>query len=124
MSVSVWFMRMAVLYGLIGMVLGIKMAASDDHTQMPTHAHLMLLGWVSMAIFAIAYRLWTELSETRLAKMHYYLHQLGVLGIVTGLYLKMSSSDFSGVEGLLAISSILTIFSFAIFSYLVWRRIS
>lgn len=124
MSVSVWFIRMAVLYGLIGMLLGIKMAASDDHTQMPTHAHLMLLGWVSMAIFAIVYRVWAELSETRLAKVHYYLHQLGVLGIVIGLYLKMSASNFSGIEGVLAISSIVTVISFAVFSYLVWRRIS
>jgi heme/copper-type cytochrome/quinol oxidase subunit 1 len=124
MSVSVWFIRLAVIYGLVGMVLGIKMAASDDHTQMPTHAHLMLLGWVSMAIFALVYRFWAELTESRLAKIHFYLYQLGVLGIVIGLYLKMSASSFSGVEGLLAISSILTVISFAIFAYLVWRKVS
>ena len=43
------FLRIAVVYVLAGMALGIFMAMSDDHSQMPTHAHMNLMGWAPMA---------------------------------------------------------------------------
>ena len=38
------------------MGLGIFMATSQDFTLMPAHAHLNLLGWVSMALYGLYYR--------------------------------------------------------------------
>lgn len=40
------FIKSAVVYIILGMILGIYMAASQNHSQMPTHAHLNLIGWV------------------------------------------------------------------------------
>jgi len=54
------FLRIAVVYVLAGMALGIFMAMSDDHSQMPTHAHMNLMGWASMALYAVVYRVWPE----------------------------------------------------------------
>jgi len=39
------------------MAWGIFMAASRDHSSMPAHAHLNLLGWVSLFLFGIYYRM-------------------------------------------------------------------
>jgi len=39
-----WFLRLAVLYFIAGVSLGLYMAASQDHTMHPVHAHLNLLG--------------------------------------------------------------------------------
>ncbi|MBX9823195.1 MAG: hypothetical protein K2Y19_21540, partial [Afipia birgiae] len=47
----------AVIAVLIGMSWGIVMAISKDHSAMPAHAHLNLLGWVSLFLFGIFYRL-------------------------------------------------------------------
>jgi hypothetical protein len=33
------------------------MAASRDHSSTPAHAHLNLLGWVSLFLFGIYYRM-------------------------------------------------------------------
>ena len=44
------FIKSSIIYIVLGMALGIYMAASQDHSQMPTHAHLNLLGWVTMAL--------------------------------------------------------------------------
>ena len=39
----------AVLAVIVGMIWGIVMAISRDHSAMPAHAHLNLLGWVSLS---------------------------------------------------------------------------
>lgn len=50
------FLRIAVLYLLVGVTLGIVMAASHDHRMAAVHAHVNLLGWVTMALFSLFYR--------------------------------------------------------------------
>ena len=47
-----WFC-VAVAYFVCAVTLGIVMGASGDHTLMPVHAHLNLLGWVTMALFGL-----------------------------------------------------------------------
>ena len=37
------------------MLLGLDMAMRHDHGQLPTHAHIMVIGWVSFAIFGLFY---------------------------------------------------------------------
>ena len=48
-----WFLRLAAIYAIAGVSLGIVMAASHDFTFRPVHVHVNLLGWVSMALFEI-----------------------------------------------------------------------
>lgn len=62
------FLRLAVIYVLLGVTLGIVMAASHNFTFRPVHAHLNLLGWASMALFGLWYRSAPAAAETRLAK--------------------------------------------------------
>ncbi len=42
---------------LAGMIWGLQMAISDDHSAFPAHAHLNLLGFVALFLFGIFYRL-------------------------------------------------------------------
>jgi hypothetical protein len=46
----------AALAALGGMVLGIVMGISQDFTLAPAHAHLNLLGWVTLAIYGLYHR--------------------------------------------------------------------
>ncbi len=46
----------AALAGTVGMLLGIQMGLAQDFTLAPAHAHLNLLGWVSMAIYGLYHR--------------------------------------------------------------------
>jgi uncharacterized protein YhhL (DUF1145 family) len=52
----------AVLMAVLGMVWGLVMAVSGDHSTMPAHAHLILLGWVSLFLFGIFYHLHPRLA--------------------------------------------------------------
>src|SRR6516162_6208486 len=49
--------RAAMLLVLAGMLWGLQMAITDDHSAFPAHAHLNLLGFVALFLFGIFYRL-------------------------------------------------------------------
>lgn len=46
----------AVAAGLAGMCLGLAMGMTEEFTLSPAHAHLNLLGWVTMALMGLYYR--------------------------------------------------------------------
>jgi hypothetical protein len=46
----------AALAGATGMTLGIHMGIAQDFTLAPAHAHLNLLGWVTMTLYGLYHR--------------------------------------------------------------------
>jgi hypothetical protein len=70
------FFTMAVIYSLLGMTLGLSMAMSQDHSQVATHAHVMVLGWLMSAVFAFFYQLVPAAGASRLAGIHFWLAAL------------------------------------------------
>ena len=74
----------AVLFVLAGMVWGLQMAISDDHSAFPAHAHLNLLGWVSLFLFGIYYRLHASLDESRVALIQVWIWIIGTVVTAIG----------------------------------------
>lgn len=90
MNISRNFLLTGCLYLLIGIGMGSYMGGSGDHTLMPVHAHINLLGFTLMTIFGLAYRLIPGLAMGPLALGHFWLHQLGALVLLAALFLMMS----------------------------------
>ena len=67
MKASSLSFRSAILFVLAGMVWGIVMAISQNHAAMPAHAHLNLLGYVSLFLFGFYYRLHPAIDASRTA---------------------------------------------------------
>ena len=80
------FFTLAIIYSLLGMMLGLSMAMSHDHSQMPTHAHIMVLGWLMSAIFAFFYHLVPVAGRSILAKVHFWLAAVSTVGMFVGLF--------------------------------------
>src|SRR5205823_9821690 len=57
------FFTLAIIYALCGMALGLHMAISQDHGQMPTHAHTMVAGWLMSSVFAFFYHLFPAAGQ-------------------------------------------------------------
>lgn len=76
----------AILYAILGMSLGLHMGLSKDHAQMPTHAHLLVVGWVSFAIFGVFYHLFPSATEGLLAKLQFWLAQASLVALIAGLF--------------------------------------
>jgi hypothetical protein len=81
------YVTTALGYGLLGMLLGIYMAASKNHIQHVTHAHILLIGFVVSFIYAVIYKLWLTGSTGMIGKVQYWAHQVGTAVIVIGLFL-------------------------------------
>lgn len=114
-GLSYWFFLSATLYMLAGMFLGIAMAASHDHTLASAHAHLNLVCWVSMALFAVFYHSRPDLAQTRLARVHFGIATLGVWTMVPGI----AQATLGKGEGLAVAGSLLTLASMLIFAVTV-----
>ena len=97
------FFGTAIVYAILGMTLGLVMGITQNHAQMPTHAHMMVVGWVSFALFAFFYLHFPLASEGWLAKTHFWLAQVSLVTMVVGLLLVFSGT--SGAEPLVAAAS-------------------
>lgn len=73
------FLRFGVLFGFIGVSIGYYMGASHDFTASPVHAHINLLGWVSMFLYGLFYRVLPEAAQGLLPKLHLVLAVTGFL---------------------------------------------
>jgi hypothetical protein len=74
-------------YAIAGMGLGIYMGASGNHGQFVSHAHIMLVGFVTSLIYAVIHRLWLTAPSRSLATTQFVLHQAGSLAMFAGLLL-------------------------------------
>jgi hypothetical protein len=121
--ISVWCVRLATLYVLAGMVLGIVMAATNDHTLSPVHAHTNLLGWVTLALFGLIYRSWPAMTIGKLPPAQVILLNIGIVIQMTGISMLLLGSPETG-GGIAGIGSVIIIASILIFIFLVFRRTS
>jgi len=98
------FFTLAIVYAICGLVLGLSMAISQDHGQMPTHAHIMVAGFVMSAVFAFFYHLVPAARASRLANVHFWLTAVSGIGLVAGLYVLLGGNP--AIEPLVAACSI------------------
>ena len=97
------FFTLAILYAVCGLVLGLSMAMSQDHSQMPTHAHIMVAGWIMSAVFAFFYHLVPAAAASRLAPVHFWVTAISGVGLVSGLYMMLGGN--TSIEPVVAASS-------------------
>ena len=126
--VSAAFFALGVVCLFIGMTMGAQMGASEDFTLMPAHAHLNLLGWVTMAIYGTFYALTHASLKPKLAWTNFALAAIGVVVMIPSLALYLPAHDTKFVPGILVgeIATLLSLLTFAISVYreLVRPRLS
>jgi cbb3-type cytochrome oxidase subunit 1 len=114
MFMGLRFIKIAVIYLFAGALLGGIMGFSQQFTLAPVHAHLLLLGWASFALAGIVYHLYPAASLTRLARVHFWLHNLGlpVFMVALGLLLtgNAAAGPFVGISAAVVIVG-LTVFT-------------
>lgn len=109
----------AVVFVIVGMVWGLIMAISGDHSAMPAHAHLNLLGWVSLFLFGIYYRLHPSLDRQKSAMTQVGLWIVGTAVQAVGVGLVHTGHD-SG-EPFAAGGSLLALAGMLLFAWLLFR---
>jgi hypothetical protein len=120
--VSAAFFALGVVCLLIGMFLGMHMGETEDFTLMPAHAHLNLLGWVTMAIYGIFYALTHASLKPKLAWTNFVLAAIGVLVMIPSLALYLPAHDAKYIPGII-VGEVATVLSLLVFGVSVLREL-
>lgn len=105
------------IYLLIGMVFGIWMSATGDHTLSPAHAHLNLIGGVLMAIFGAFYMLVPSAATGLMAKVQVATAHLAVWFMFPGVMMAILGKG----ETLAKIGSVFAVVAILLFVIQVAR---
>lgn len=111
------FFLTAALFGLIGMLWGIQMSASQDHSLSPAHGHLNLLGFVMMSVFGTYYALVPAAAASRLGWVHYGASVVSVAVLVPGIVLAITEQG----DTLAKLGSVLAVLTMALFVVVILR---
>lgn len=114
------FILAGIVYVLIGMSLGIFMGATQNFTLHGVHAHINLLGWVTMVLFGLIYRSKPAMESEKLAGIQFWVSNLAfiVMMITLTLFLKGNES----VVPVLAASEFVAVAGMLMFGSLVWKH--
>jgi len=113
--------KVATVYLVIGLFWGMYMAISHEHALATVHSHITLLGWVTMAIAGLVYIVRPACANSRLARPHYWLHNIGLPIMMASLALFLDGNEQA--EKFIGVGSILVLLSLLIFTVNVFANI-
>lgn len=116
-AIALSFMCLGIFSVIAGMVWGVQMSATGDHTMGPAHAHLNLIGWVSSAVFALFYHTVPDAAEGMLPKIHFGLAALAAILMPVGITMAISENS----DGVARIASLLALLTMLVFLAVVFR---
>ncbi|MDX1455108.1 MAG: cytochrome-c oxidase [Gammaproteobacteria bacterium] len=99
-----WFIRIAVVYFFIGVLLGIYMSVTVNFIERPVHVHINLLGWVCMALYGLLYFHYDKVRESKLAVWHFWLTNISLPPQMIALSMMLHGNAAAGpVIGIFAV---------------------
>jgi len=79
--------RFAALFGLVGAVLGSHMAGAGSPAFRPVHAHILVVGWLSVFSWGIYYKVYRSKAK-KLITAQGWTGMIGAAGLSIGLWLQ------------------------------------
>jgi hypothetical protein len=117
MEIPLKFAWASLIYLVIGSTMGVIMLLTSESIK-PSHAHVLLIGFVSMMIFGVGYHLLpvfagTDLYSLRLAEIQFWLQNIGLIGLAFTMPYRYASSNYMTGTIIFGIISTLGIYIFA-----------
>jgi cbb3-type cytochrome oxidase subunit 1 len=119
MNASTLCFRAAVLLLIAGMVWGLQMAISGDHSAFPAHAHLNLLGFVALFLFGIFYRLNPAVEARRLAVPQVWIWIVSTIIAAIGIGLVHTGHEIG--DPIAAVGSLVIFADTLLFAWLLFQ---
>jgi cbb3-type cytochrome oxidase subunit 1 len=121
------FLKASLAWLALGVTLGVAMAAHPVWTVYRlAHVHMLLLGFVTMMIFGVAYHVIPHfvgfpLHRPRLVGAHWWIANVGLLLMVSGFIARVHVTTVATV--VLATGGVLSALGAYLFVYVIWRTI-
>ena len=87
---NVWskrLVRVSAIFGLIGAVLGSHMAGAGSLAFRPVHAHILVVGWLSLFAWGVYYKAF-RVPASKLVSAQGWTGIIGSAGLSLGLWLQ------------------------------------
>jgi len=111
---GVIWLKLAVLYLVLGVLMGTAMGATQNFTLRPVHAHVNLLGWATLALAGLIYTVFPEAGASRLARLHFWLLNISLPLMMISLAIVLLGNP--GLEPLVGLASVGAVFSVLVFA--------
>jgi L-asparagine transporter-like permease len=122
-TVSLRWVRLALVYFALAVLLGYAMSASHDHRLKGVHVHLNMLGWMSMSLFAWLYQQFPQAARGKAAAVHFWLYNLSLPVMMAGLgALLLGHAEAEPVVALGATVTVVAVLTFVVNLLLATRE--
>ena len=119
------FIRASLVWFALGIALGLTIAVYPAWVlYRPAHAHMTVVGFLTMMVFGVGYQLLPRLFghalySRRLAYAHWWLANLGLAGMVAGFFLQPHVGQSGGY--VTAVGGLMFALGALGFVYNMWR---
>ena len=121
MSASSLSFRLAVRFALIGIILGVYMASSHNHTLGQAHTHINLIGWVSLFLIGLFYERRPQFDKSAGARWQVIIYTIGAVVLNASLAALLLGN--AGAEPGAAAGSIVVLGAMLWFGWMVFRNV-
>src|SRR5699024_5698687 len=87
MEMGTKWIKLAVLYFIIGIALGLFMSATLQLHWAAAHAHVNLVGWASTAIIGLVYAVYLKAGNNALGKWTFWLYNIGLPILLISMFM-------------------------------------
>ena len=121
------FLKASLAWLALGVTMGTAMAAHPAWTvYLPAHMHMVLLGFVTMMIYGVAYHVIPRfagfpLHNRRAAGVHWWMANIGLALMVCGFVMRVARPGMGTM--VLATGGVLSALGAYVFVYLIWRTV-
>ena len=127
-KITINFIKASFIYLVIGSTIGVTMFFWPNGVGFyrSLHAHLNVVGWLSMFVFGVAYHILPRFSgrtlhSVGLARAHLWLSNVGIIGLaVLWSFAVRRGEPFMAITGLFGAILAISIYFFV---YNMWRTI-
>ncbi|GEL08900.1 hypothetical protein [Salisediminibacterium halotolerans] len=116
MSYSKRLLIASAFFGVIGVGIGGHMAGAGSLAWSAVHAHILVVGWLSLFAWSMYYKVYTP-PNAALAAVHFWTALVGAAGLNIGMYVYMMDTFLPEVLSLILYISMGTVL---IISYIVF----
>lgn len=123
---STILLRVSALFALLGAFLGSHMAGAGSLEFLSVHAHILVVGWLTLFAWAVYYKIFTP-ANALLAKLHVWSAVIGSIGLPAGMWLRYVGPfgvDKSGTFSLIffIVGGTILLLSFLFFTILAFSK--
>ncbi|WLV25067.1 hypothetical protein QR721_02170 [Aciduricibacillus chroicocephali] len=119
---SLYLVRFSALFALIGAFIGSHMAGSGGYQFKTIHAHILVVGWLSLFAWSVYYKVFFTRTNF-LALLHTLTAIIGAIGLTAGMWMYYLN-PFEMTKGVVTVIFIvggsIMLLSFLLFSIVVF----